>query len=124
MRYFTFFGIAQLLNVATAFPESASPALGINCRGSGVCPLASFDNPLSVGVAQGLRDAIYSSHHKDSTTYNNGDHIICVSEFLKITISASVNAKFKNGSGKLSLKTNGKIGAGGLLSNCLFLYKC
>src|ERR1700760_3905853 len=122
MKYFTLFVIVQLLNNATATPSVSSPALGINCQGSGLCPLASFDNPLSEGIAQGLRDAIYSSHHKDSTTYNNGDHIICVSESLKISISASVNAKFKNGSGKLGLKTNGKIGAGGSLSGCLIWY--
>jgi Kp4 len=121
MKYLRILGFAQLLGAVAGSPASStSPAhdlvpreLGINCRGSGVCPLASFDNPLSVGVAQGLRDAIYSSRHKDSTTFNNGDHIICVSEFLKIYISGSVNAKFKNVSGKLQLKTNGKIGAGG-----------
>ena|ERR1700748_943413 len=112
--------ISQLLGFTIANPTSSNSLaelvpneLGINCRGSGICPLASYDNPLSVGLAQGLRDAIYSSKFKDSTTYNNGDHVICVSESLKISISFSVNAKVPRGGAKLGLKTNGKIGAGG-----------
>ncbi|KAH8593949.1 Kp4-domain-containing protein [Bisporella sp. PMI_857] len=84
------------------FPVLSS-ALGINCRGSALCGLASFTN--NFPVAQGLRDAIFSSSVDHSTTYGDGDHIVCVSAALKISIGGDI------------IGINGKIGDGGV---CVF----
>lgn len=114
-------GSLSLIGTALAAPMS-SPNVnaltkreGINCRGSGLCDYASFTNSLSEDVAQGLRDAMYTSSMDDSVTFNDGDHIICVSSSLEITISGSVSG----GEGATAgLSANGHIGNGGV---CAFM---
>lgn len=106
---------SDLISLTLAFLAFLQPALtlGINCRGSGVCPLAGFENDGDVSVLQGLRDAMYSvpnSTVSGSTIYADGDHVICVSSSIKISISVGVSAK--GVSGKIGL--NGKLGIGGV----------
>jgi len=131
MKYYTFIAaISTFFSLLVAAPTSTSPnpqynsailprELGINCRGSGLCPLATFEDPLNVNVAQGLRDAIWSSTLSDDTEYNSGDHVICISESLKITISAGVDQAVGDDgtSVTVGLSASGKIGTGGI---CVF----
>ncbi|MCJ1376776.1 hypothetical protein MMC20_008021 [Loxospora ochrophaea] len=88
-------------------------ALGINCRGSGLCPRAGWNDPQSESIMQILRDAVWASTKDNSTTYNSDDHIICISESQSVTITAG--AGYDGVSGSFSL--NGNIGEGGI---CLF----
>jgi len=88
--------------------------LGINCRGSGACPFASFNRPDAVDVMEGLRDGIWLSTQDNSTMYNSGDHIICVSTTSEVTIGVDAGAKGVDA----SLSTNGKIGNGGKAALC------
>ncbi|KAF2152345.1 hypothetical protein K461DRAFT_278571 [Myriangium duriaei CBS 260.36] len=92
---------------------------GINCEGSGLCPLAGFEDSLPVTILQGLRDAIYSTTQPDTLTFNDGDHIICITTSIPITIDASVDAGIgKEGSVSVGLSASGSIGAGGI---CAFM---
>ena len=93
-------------------------ALGINCRGSGLCPRASWNNKLQVSVIQGLRDFVWASPKPNSTTYKSGDHIICVSQNQPITISPSFTGPSIDGvSAGASVGLSGTISEGGI---CLF----
>lgn len=108
----------------------ATTALGINCRGSGLCPRAGWDNQGVGSVMQGLRDAMYSANISDSTLYKAGDHVICVSQSQKITITpgvtGGVSASMPEGGpsanlgGSLSVGLSGSIGNGGI---CAFPQK-
>jgi hypothetical protein len=80
-------------------------ALGINCAGSGFCALAGWDSPSPQSIVQILRDVVWESAMPNSTSYNSGSHITCVSVSQKISIGASL------------LWLNGNIGEGGV---CLF----
>ncbi|KAI1088038.1 hypothetical protein F5B19DRAFT_30263 [Rostrohypoxylon terebratum] len=100
--------IIQLL----AFTSAVS-ALGINCRGSGLCPRASWNNDAPVSVMQLLRDAVYAAPNPLSTGYKSGDHVICVSQSQKITIDVGFTLDGFKGSVGLS----GSIKEGGI---CLF----
>ncbi|KAI3330317.1 hypothetical protein F4824DRAFT_505168 [Ustulina deusta] len=51
-------------------------SLGINCRGSGLCPRASWNNVADVSIIQLLRDAVYAASAPLSTGYESGDHVI------------------------------------------------
>ncbi|KAI0199840.1 hypothetical protein F4808DRAFT_461493 [Astrocystis sublimbata] len=88
-------------------------SLGINCRGSGLCPRASWNNIADVSIIQLLRDAVYAAPAPLSTSYKSGDHVICVSQTQKITIEAGFDFHGLGGSIGLS----GSIGEGGI---CLF----
>ena len=57
--------------VITFFGRSA--ALGINCRGSGLCDRASLSSS-SGKIVQILRDAVWASSKDNSTTYGAGAH--------------------------------------------------
>jgi hypothetical protein len=63
-----------------------SLALGINCRGSGVCPLATFENKQDVNILRALRNEIYSTNLPLDTTFANGEHITCVGNSIAISI--------------------------------------
>ncbi|CAD6594572.1 MAG: hypothetical protein ASARMPREDX12_000258 [Alectoria sarmentosa] len=95
--------------------NTAATALGINCRGSGLCPRASWNDKSSETIVQALRDAIWTDADLNSTTYNNGDHIICVSESQTITVGGSVSAGVTSGAGPEGGAT-GTVGASGTFS--------
>ena len=97
--------------ILTLLPLTTS--LGINCRGSGLCPLASWDDKSPEHIAQVLRDAVWASPKPNSTLYPSGSHIICVSVAQSITLGASLTPGTATGTFSLS----GEIGLGGI---CLF----
>jgi hypothetical protein len=97
----------HLAAIALAIPLASS--LGINCRGSGVCPLATFfAGAQSQGqdIVQGLRDALDRTTLPNTTTYGNGEHIVCVGTTIPISISI--------GPELLSVNLGGGIPAGGI----------
>jgi hypothetical protein len=65
-------------------------------------------------IIQLLRDAVYAAPAPLSTTYNSGDHVICVSQSQQITIEAGYELDGFGG----SIGLTGSIGEGGI---CLFL---
>ena len=99
-------------------------SLGINCRGSGFCPLAGWDDTNSESIAQGLRNALWGSTDDNSTSFSNGDHVICVSESQPISVGITASAEASGGeaSGSVgtSLTLNGNIHEGGI---CVFPQK-
>lgn len=99
-------------------------ALGINCRGSGMCPLASWENKARERITQVLRDAVWDSPKPNSTTYGNGDHVICVSQFQTISVTGAQEKGAETaGASSTSTQTlglSGVIGGGGI---CLFPQK-
>ncbi|KAL6721700.1 hypothetical protein ACLMJK_000804 [Lecanora helva] len=112
--------ILQTLVLLYALSTTTS-ALGINCRGSGMCRIASWENKARVRITQVLRDAVWNSPKPNSTTYGNGDHVICVSQFQTISLThgltsggdvAGAQSEQEN---QFSLSAN--IGGGGI---CLF----
>ncbi|MCJ1270483.1 hypothetical protein MMC22_010380 [Lobaria immixta] len=109
MHFITSF--ACLVALTASF--RAASALGINCRGSGLCRLATWDNKSSESIIQILRDAVWASDKDPSTVYNSGDHIICVGANQPVTISAGAGSKGVTGTFTL----NGNIHEGGI---CLF----
>lgn len=123
------FSKASTISALVAFFAvlDSSAALGINCRGSGLCPRAGWDNQGVGSVMQGLRDAMYSANISDATMYNSGDHVICVSQSQKITITPGVTAGVSvplseggpsaNAGASLSVGLSGSIGNGGV---CVF----
>ena len=102
-------GLSALLGLATS--------LGINCRGSGLCRLASWDNPNSESIAQGLRDALWASTDDNSTTFSNGDHVICVSESQPISVGITASAQASGG--KDGATAGGSVGASLTLSGTI-----
>lgn len=82
--------------------------LGINCRGSGLCPRASWNNQQSVSVIQVLRDAVWASPKSNSTTCPFGAHVICVTQSQPISVGAAQT---------FTLSFSGTIHEGGI---CLF----
>ncbi|KAI1145062.1 hypothetical protein F4825DRAFT_444843 [Nemania diffusa] len=88
-------------------------SLGINCRGSGLCPRASWNNVADVSIIQLLRDAVYASSAPLSTSYESGDHVICVSQSQQITIEVGFELDGLGG----SIGLTGSLGEGGI---CLF----
>ncbi|KAM0794289.1 hypothetical protein BDR22DRAFT_895303 [Usnea florida] len=115
----------------TALPllfTTATTALGINCRGSGLCPRATWNDKSSETIVQALRDAIWTDADANTTTYNNGDHIICVSQSQAITVGGGVTAGVTSGAGpdggptanagvSGTFSLSGSIGEGGI---CVF----
>ncbi|KAF2963426.1 hypothetical protein GQX73_g10151 [Xylaria multiplex] len=120
------FAAAGLLCPALALPADTSAnsphplssrALGINCRGSGLCPLATFENTANVGIIQLWHDVLANTDKDPGTVYNSGDHIVCIGTTVPITIGAGVSGGLEGLEGELSLETSGHIGTGGV---CLF----
>ncbi|KAL9129302.1 MAG: hypothetical protein Q9217_002213 [Psora testacea] len=113
--------IATLMTIATSLIAPAI-SLGINCRGSGLCPLASWENKQPERVTQILRDAVWQSPKSNDTVYNSGDHIICISgsQTISLTGGAEGSAAASEGpsaglSGSFTL--SGNLHTGGI---CLF----
>lgn len=111
--------LVSLIYLTTLFPTAKS--LGINCRGSGMCPYASWENKSRERITQVLRDAVWDSPKPNSTTYGNGDHVICVSQFQTISLTGG-HEQGASGEGASDTQTStmglsGVIGGGGI---CLF----
>ena len=98
--------------VITLLPLTTS--LGINCRGSGLCPLASWDDKSPEHITQVLHDAVWASPKPNSTLYPSGSHIICVSVAQSITLSGAAGYQ---GTATGTFALSGEIGLGGI---CLF----
>ena len=98
--------------IITLLPLTTS--LGINCRGSGLCPVASWDNKSPYRITQVLRDAVWASPKPNSTIYPSGSHIVCVSVAQSITLSAAASYE---GTATGTFALSGEIGLGGV---CLF----
>ena len=96
-------------------------ALGINCRGSGMCRVASWQNKSRERITQVLRDAVWDSARSNDTTYGNDDHVICVSAFTTITLSNELTKGIDEGGASSEQSStfglSGNIGGGGI---CLF----
>ena len=67
---------------------SISPitAIGINCDGSSLCALADWSNDNASSTIQILGDALNQSNKSELTSYQNGDHIICIGVNQTISI--------------------------------------
>ena len=95
--------------------------LGINCRGSGLCPLASWNDKSTESITQVLRDAVWASSKPNSTSYKSGDHIICVSQSQTLTLGGSVAGAAGEaplvGTATGTFSLSGSIAEGGI---CLF----
>ena len=63
----------MLGSFALASLFGSSFALGINCRGSGLCDRAGLSSS-SGKIVQILRDAVWASSKDNSTTYAAGAH--------------------------------------------------
>jgi hypothetical protein len=120
------FAAASLLAPTIALPADTSAntagpldsrALGINCRGSGLCGLATLENKASVGIVQLWHDVLANTDKDPNTVYNSGDHIVCIGTSVPITIGASASGGVDGLEGELSLESNFQIGTGGV---CLF----
>ncbi|KAK3166714.1 hypothetical protein OEA41_009839 [Lepraria neglecta] len=111
--------IATLLPLTALLPCTTS--LGINCRGSGFCALASWNNKSPERITQVLRDAVWASSKPNSTLYPSGSHIICVSESQPITLGISAAGAVQDppitGTGTGTFSLTGSIAEGGI---CLF----
>ena len=94
---------------------TTSTALGINCRGSALCDRATSSSHDK--IVQILRDAVWASNKDNSTSYQPGDHIICISQTDTVTIEAGVEAEYEGLTGSFSLSSDFNIQAGGI---CLF----
>lgn len=111
MKSLNFYGLLLLL-----LPCILAKKLGINCRGSGLCPRASWNNKGkssstahrslqslrlivsgTMSIMQGLYQATKVAKKPDSTTYKSGDHVICVSQNQPITVGAT--GSFTGGGG-------------------------
>ena len=103
----------SIIIAITVFYFGRVSTLGINCRGSGLCPRASWNNAAPESGIQILRDAVWDSVLPNATNYNSGDHIICVSQSQSITIGVGLD--IDGVSGTFGLK--GNIPEGGI---CLF----
>ena len=103
-------GLSALLGLAAS--------LGINCRGSGLCPLASWDDTSSESIAQGLRDALWGSTDDNSTSFSNGDHVICVSESQPISVGITASAQ-ASGTGEGGATAGGSLGTSLTLSGTI-----
>ncbi|TGJ88648.1 hypothetical protein E0Z10_g144 [Xylaria hypoxylon] len=120
------FTVASLLAPALALPAQVSPnpadplnprALGINCRGSGLCPLATIENHTGVRILQLWHDVLAATDKDPNTVYGPGEHIVCVGTSVSITIGASASAEVEGLGGELSLSSEISLGTGGV---CLF----
>ncbi|KAI0007260.1 hypothetical protein F4779DRAFT_592874 [Xylariaceae sp. FL0662B] len=118
--------VSGLLATALALPANMTPnpsdplnprALGINCRGSGLCGLATLQNHSGVSILQLWHDVLAATDKDPNTVYNSGDHIVCVGTSVSITIGASASTEVNGIEGELSLESEASIGTGGV---CLF----
>ncbi|KAI4860320.1 hypothetical protein F4820DRAFT_461812 [Hypoxylon rubiginosum] len=92
-------------------------ALGINCRGSGLCDFATIENHSGVRILQLWHDILQATDKDPGTVYNSGDHIVCIGTSATVTVGASASAEVDGLGGELSLSSDISIGTGGV---CLF----
>ncbi|KAK6072578.1 hypothetical protein SCUP234_09128 [Seiridium cupressi] len=115
------FGASALALPASTSANPADPmnprALGINCRGSGLCDLATLENHSGVRIVQLWHDVLQATDKDPNTVYNSGDHIVCIGTSVSITVGASVSGEVEGIGGELSLESDVSIGTGGV---CLF----
>ncbi|CAD6567267.1 MAG: hypothetical protein ASARMPREDX12_000171 [Alectoria sarmentosa] len=114
--YPTFTSLVALTSItATITPISA---LGLNCRGSDLCPVARFENKNPESIIQILRNAIYATTKPLNTTYSEGQHILCISSSESITIgsdfSEGIDASGASESTGGNYKLDVAIGTGGI----------
>lgn len=107
--------LAMSLTALSTLLTSTS-ALGINCRGSGLCDRATSTSK-DGKIVQILRDAVYGSTLDPTTTFNDGDHIICISQTETVTITAEAGVEYEGATGTFGLSGDASINAGGI---CLF----
>jgi hypothetical protein len=119
--------LSGLFAAAVALPANTSPnpadplyprALGIICRGSGLCGLASIENNSGVSIVQLWHDVLKATTQDPNTVYQSGEHITCIGTSAKITVGAKVSGEYDGLEGELSLSSSIHIGSGGV---CLFL---
>ncbi|KAG8531285.1 uncharacterized protein KY384_003997 [Bacidia gigantensis] len=111
----TFTSLPFVLSLLTTLLTPAT-SLGVNCRGSALCDRATLSSQ-SGKIVQIFRDAVYAAQIPDDTHYNDGDHILCISQTESLTISAGVEGGAKGVTGSFSLSGSLAVGAGGI---CLF----
>lgn len=70
-----YFFIFSVDFIALTLLFCTASALGINCRGSELCPYVHTRPP---PVTQVIQKAVEASELDPSTVYNSGDHISCV----------------------------------------------
>lgn len=119
LLHFIYSRISKMVHLVRCFAAIAAIGIqvcqavsGINCEGSGFCPLATFvhgNNNEGTDIIQGLRDAMYASRVSENTTYGNGDHIVCVTNTIPVSILL--------GTAYVSVTLGGGVPAGGV---CLF----
>lgn len=104
--------------LALTFTITTVSPLGLNCRGSSLCPLARFENKNAESIIQILRDAIYATSKPNTTTYTEGQHIVCVSSSETITIGSDftkgIDASGASESTGGNYKLDVAIGTGGI----------
>ena len=106
-----------MLTTLLAFTSPIS-ALGLNCRGSSLCSLARLENKSSSFIIQILRDAIYATTKPSTTTYSEGQHIVCISSAESLTLGSDftdgldVSGATSSSGGNYKLDVN--IGTGGV----------
>ncbi|KAI2470354.1 hypothetical protein F4781DRAFT_390665 [Annulohypoxylon bovei var. microspora] len=122
----TILTLSSLFASVLALPASMSAnpsdlmnprALGINCRGSGLCPLATIENHSGTRILQLWHDVLAATDKDPNTVYNSGDHVVCVGTSATITVGASVSGEVNGIEGEVSLESDISIGTGGV---CLF----
>ncbi|KAI1828429.1 hypothetical protein F4861DRAFT_534850 [Xylaria intraflava] len=97
---------------------ASTVALGINCRGSGLCDLATLENNSGMNILQLWHDTLWSTDlDAASTIYNDGDHVVCVGTNVGVTVSSSVSGNFGGATGTIGLSSSAHLGTGGV---CLF----
>lgn len=110
---------ASLLLLTLTVTTTTVSALGLNCRGSALCSLARFENKNPESILQVLRDAIHAtSKSPTTTTYAEGEHIVCVSSSESITLgsdfSNGVDASGASESSGGNYKLDVAVGTGGV----------
>lgn len=119
----TVLAVVSLLAAAKALPANTSHnpagplnkrALGINCRGSGLCGLATIENTSGVSIMQLWHDVLAATDKSDDTVYDAGDHIVCISTSVTITVGASASSSVEGLTGSLRLSSDISLGTGGV----------
>ncbi|KAF6238318.1 hypothetical protein HO173_003598 [Letharia columbiana] len=112
----TFASLLAVTSITSVISTVA--ALGLNCRGSGLCPLARFENKDPESIVQILRDAIYATSKPLTTTYTEGQHVVCISSSESVTIGSDISKGIDASGASESTGGNYKldvaIGTGGI----------
>lgn len=109
-----FTSLLALLIIAITTTSTTVTALGLNCRGSGLCPLAKFENKHPETIVQILRNAIYATTKPLNTTYTEGQHIVCISSSESFSVGSDVTGGADGDSAGGNYKLDIRIGNGGV----------